>query len=307
MRSRKLFHYARVIVIALFLLVVYAIQVYAAAGESEPSSNSPLAEPGIFARVLKESLDSAGLGKFVSGPFGVRSPIETGIQSDYIPTVGLLVRVPVSFPISAPAKTDSPAEAKQGHGDLWEKYSDAGSRAGQHDRIIKLQKKIDTRERINLNNPNAMVHREEIRIDNPENIHLSVTGDELEDVGKLFVERFTPKVDIMIDGFLAAPYEESRVTNLREVILDVVAQYGHRVSSVQDGERIIVVVEAPMPGNPARIMIGEEDREPSWEFAPFHARLDGTEERMLIAVPKAAIASASTREAIVGQVTERRY
>ncbi|MCC6154475.1 MAG: hypothetical protein IT367_11985 [Candidatus Hydrogenedentes bacterium] len=306
MRYRRLFHYARVIAVAGFFVILYTIQVFAATGGSEPSAKSNSDEAEIFARVLKETLDLVGLGGFVPGPFGVRSPIETGIQSEYIPTVGLLVRVPVSFPISAPAKAENPDEQVQDHNDLWEKYSDAGSRAVQRDRIIKMQKKVDTSERVDLD-PNAIMHREEIRIDGPKNIRLSVTGDELEDVGKLFVERLAPKVDIMIDGFLAAPYEESRVTKLREAILDVVAQYGHRVSSVQEGERIIVVVEAPAPGGPARVLIDDEDSEPFREFVPFHTRLDGKEERMLIAIPKAAVVSASTRDAIAGQVTEKRY
>lgn len=306
MHYQKLFHYACVIAAAGFFVVLYTIQVFAASGGSESSAKLISDEAEIFARVLKETLHSAGLGGVVPGPFGVRSPIETGIQSDYIPTVGLLVRVPVSFPISAPAKADNPDEQVHDYNDLWEKYSEAGSRAGQRDRIMKLQKKIDTRERVDLD-PNAIVHREEIRIDGPKNIHLSVTGDELNDVGKLFVERFTPNVDIMIDGFLAAPYEESRVAKLREAILDVLAQHGHRVSSVQEGERIIVIVEAPAPGGPARILIGDEGNEPFRELAPFHTRLYGKEERMLISAPKSAVTSASTQEAIVAQITEKRY
>ena len=305
MLQEKLFQFMRISIAATFFVVVYTALVNAASGGSDPVSGSVSNEPQIFARVLKATLDSAGLGEFVRGPFGIRSPIETGIQADYIPTVGLLVRVPVSFPITAPTEVEAPEKPAPDSKDLWEKYSKSGLRVERDARVLKLQNADDSRGPVALD-PN-LVLRKEIKIDGPKNIHTSAKGDELDEAGKFFVERFAPKIDIMFNGLVAAPYEESRVTKLRETILEVVAQYGHRVSSVQEGERIIVLVEAPASGGPARVLLDQEDNEAIRELVPFHTRLDGKEERMLIAVPKSALLTESTRDAISAQVMEKRY
>ncbi len=305
---QKMFHYIRITAAAVVLVVVYTIQVYAASGGSEPSYGSILDEPEIFAKVLKETLDAAGLGEFVPGPFGVRSPIETGIRADYIPTVGLIVRIPVSFPISTPSSEPASVGADSESKDLWEKYSKGGGlRSEPGRRVVELRKEIDAPVRIQ-SGPNTVVHREDVRIGALRGIHEGKDG-ELDEAAKFFVERFAPQLDIRMSGLAAVPYDEARVAKLRETILDAVAKYGHRVSSLQEGERIIVLVEAPMSSQQMNVVVGEGEGEgePVEVFVPLHVRMDGKKEHMLIAVPKSAVVSASTRDAIAGQVTEKRY
>lgn len=201
-------------------------------------------EIGIMSRVLGESLsdDISGTTHMFAGA----SPFDSKIESSYIPTVGAIFTLSVGYPLRE-TKEEPNVERPQAdeNEDLWERYAER--RARMEDRSGSRQRGEDMRDQ----------YREESR--------------------NIVIQRYTrsqnPNISI-VDGVLRVDgpaYSAERVEALRHRVIDTLARYGHKLSSLPDDERILVIVEAARSSNSLRI-IGDRYREEGRLFRPENRR-----------------------------------
>lgn len=92
------------------------------AAGAAPSTSDPQRDAATFAKVLEASLNAANIGQWEGSPFGVRSPFDRNVSGEYIPSVGILIRLHVSFEI-VPPKGAGEAQQEEVSEDLWEQYA----------------------------------------------------------------------------------------------------------------------------------------------------------------------------------------
>jgi len=108
-------------------------------------------------------------------------------------------------------------------------------------------------------------------------------------------------------------FDKERVENLRIAILDTLSKYGHRITGLPEGERVVIIVHAPKsPGSDVQISpLGKQDGAASNEQRRVVIKLIGQglrkSERMLFSVPKPAIAAETNRDVLTEKIIEKRY
>lgn len=104
----------------------------------------------------------------------------------------------------------------------------------------------------------------------------------------------------------SAKYDPDKVSRMRDTILDVLAEYGHRLTCLQNDERVLVVVESPKVSKHRRESVERTGASEEIRKALL-LRFDPEMEHLLIAVPREAIASKTSREALLPRIVEKNY
>ncbi len=195
--------------IALAAIIGFGASTFAQ--DPEPEANSINDEVRTMSQVLQKSLQRADLVERGDVQVG-RSLFDGGVRGSYVPTVGIIFRVNVGFPIVEPKNSppDAAPEPKQEEEDtdLWERYSERGD------------------------GPVTYRYRGE-----PKSAAAAHTAEDIE----------TEVVEELIQ-FVAderPKYDPARVESLRRIVIETIGKYGHRVTQLKDGDRVLVVVEAP--------------------------------------------------------------
>ncbi|NUM52760.1 MAG: hypothetical protein HUU46_03870 [Candidatus Hydrogenedentes bacterium] len=264
-------------------------------------------QPDIFAKIIEESLSDAGLGEWIAGPAGLRAALGTGIRGEYLPTVGVLMHVPVSFPIFEPEPQTESVEPPAPPSDLWEKYSKAdGGAHGLPLDADAVRREIWTARTENGGPKSGVtdsVVEKTIRmdeLDRKRRVAISSTGlsGPAEDIS----------FDITLPAGSVPAYDSERVAKFNDALLDAVAKYGHRLTCIGDSERLLIVVEGPSPNVRRRsLTFSSGGAEPFTLALPRLAGLDAPKERKLLIVPRSAIAASTDRATLSPQVSETRY
>lgn len=208
----------------------------ASAQEEEEEAPSIDQELRIMSRVLSESL-----AEEIGGPramFAGASPFDSKVRGSYIPTVGAIFTVQVNFPIRKTEEEEAVGESSEDENeDRWEHFSQRSQRprsftargglsaGGQRDSII-----IELDER-----------REEGRRPGTTEAYFGAAGVYSDALGMYALAKF-----------VGPQYDAQRVEQLRRRIIETLAKYGHRMTSVENSDRILVVVEAPAASSGGR-------------------------------------------------------
>ena len=212
--------------------------------EDSESIHDPLRT---MTRILESTLNDAinpwnlhvlGDMPFLGSVFGSK------IRAEYIPTVGAIFTIPIHFPLR-------PSEDEKGNGaeeiveeDLWEHFSSANEHSSKATAPV-----LPTVELIE-----------------PLKIHINIEKDRVDeqvDGYRARAEQLKAKTygvadqDLFLsirDGFAwdfsfggRKPYDPVKVSALTHTIIETIAQYGHRLESMPNSERVLVVLEAPRP------------------------------------------------------------
>lgn len=176
-------------------------------------------ELGIMAKVIEDSLDRSGL----EGWHWVRgsvSAFEPRVKYEYYPSIGAVFTIPVSFPVidhSADAEPENAPEPPK-EPDLWERHSRA---------------EPETIETAPLEIPDSL----------PGIIAESIT-QAVTTATEFAVDPWGTKYHrYEVHG--SQNYDESKLNQLRLVLLEAVAKYGYRIEHLPADEKIVLAVEAP--------------------------------------------------------------
>lgn len=177
----------------------------------------------VMGRVLEEELRSDDGGIVPGVPV-----LGSRIDGEYIPTVGAIYFVPVSFPISGAVESVPAVEPEaRDDEDLWERFSQGRSwrRGGdrepeggeafwraQADRRQEFEDRLNRRMREHSTERFAFMDDSDL-------------------------------VRMFYGGGLS--YDPERVEQFRRAVIETVGKYGHRMTALPEGERLLVVVEAP--------------------------------------------------------------
>ena len=195
------------------------------------------------------------------------SIFESRIRTEYIPTVGVIFTIPITFPLH-------PSEDEKGKGaeetveeDLWEHFSRTSERASKAavpdvppiEPIEALKIQIDLKkERLD-----EQVDR--IRTQAQQQLKAKMYAAASQDLLLWAAQGFS--WDFSIGG--SKPYDPVKVTKLTHTIIETIAQYGHRLESMPNSERVLVVLEAPRPrGSAVEVIQSENDENIAYTPVP---------------------------------------
>ncbi len=284
-----------------------------------------------MALVLTESLQRADFindGPHVAGA----SPFDDRIDSTYIPTVGVVFNVPVRFPIVEPREpAPEPAEPKfNPDEDLWERFrSRNDSRDTARERMSDAGRE-EVRVRVEGQQDEQVIERREIeRRDRPE--------PALDRPGRL--DPWGNPYTFMV-GVDREPYDAAKVEALRNVVIETLAKYGHRMDDVPADERILVVIDAPRSprshqrkpeggdakfdqgfnpitggrdwtsgffGTESMRVLSPGEMMNGYTFLPEFAASRYFRDRWLISLPKSELSEGVSAETIASKIQEVRY
>lgn len=202
---------------ALTVLFILAVIPYMHANEVEAKPiNSDIEkanrELGIMARVLEASLDRSGLAPWLPVAAGT-SAFDPGIKVQYIPKVCATFTIPVNFPIFDPAKQPEQKEAP-----------------GQ-------EKPDDLWEKYALEGDQTR----ELKVRRPYSRLAQLEGA----IELRSVDEETKRKELFKWG-------EEHKQRLRDVLLETLAHYGHRLEHLNTNEeKIVFMVQAPMVQAPS--------------------------------------------------------
>ena len=206
----------------------------------------PAREVSIMSRVLEESLNRSALAKDWQGiPIGT-SVFEPVIKAQYIPTVGAIFSFSVNFPLKKPPAIPQVPEEKskdrEEDKDLWEKFTKEPETPLDGE---ALKKEIE----------NRITHTLDKNM-----TQLKVDVHKLQEMTPLPPGQSAPDPSMPMGGPMpgfegnvldimarTTAYDKEKVDVLRKTILNTLAQYGHRLKSLKDSERVLVVIECPKP------------------------------------------------------------
>jgi len=255
----------------------------------QPVAAETRVDPGeeltIMAKVIEGSLDEAGLGswKGVSAQIPGFGPV---VKSQYIPTVGAIFTVSVTFLIAEPSAEAPQKMDPQGDTDLWEKFlKESGKAESGEERTAETPDNLD---------------RLEDRLRTDELIFPSPGGPGLEyespDMAKRFMDWFPEMTG------RGPEYDEDKVARLHEVLVATLAKYGYRLSGVPAKERVIVIIEAPDAESTGA---GSPDAL-SQSFA-WIADQRRKSDRLFLGIDKSVLTEAASPEAVAKVVQVIRY
>jgi len=255
-----------------------------AAAQERAMSSPALREHELqtMSKVLEESLDESGLKDWKSISVGF-SPFQPLVRAQYIPTVGAIFTVPVSLPlIEPPPKPPEKAtpEEEEQEPDLWEKH--AGESLAP---VLPL--------------PDWF--REKI----------VVRGSD---------QPLPPFHQAAPDADRQPGYDEAKVQELRRVLIETLARYGHRMEHISDKERILLVVEYSPSGLAegigrqfARLLefrgsdTGDTAVRKPYGVPAAHPGAPSQRQSYLIAVGKSDLSAETSFEKLEKKVEEIRY
>ncbi|MCH8204586.1 MAG: hypothetical protein IID09_05445 [Candidatus Hydrogenedentes bacterium] len=211
-------------------------------------------------RIMTQILE-ASIGKDSLDRRPNLSVFDSKIRSEYIPTVGAIFTIPISFPLH-------PSEDEKGNGtedvveeDLWEHFSGASentSRAAAPP--VPPVEPLDTIE-IEINIDEEGLDEQALR--------LYKEAERLKTTLLYFPVRNRRSARQNGDAYTlivakSVPYDAVKVSTLTHTIIQTIAHYGHRLKSLQNSERILVVLEAPGPRGSAVISGVSNDNSIGW-------------------------------------------
>ncbi|GEM_PF-4144109 len=205
-----------------------------------------------MARVLEETLDRSALGEWHRITPG-RSAFSGRIETDYIPTIGAIFRLAVAFPLAEAPPGREPLAPPS---DLWEQMSEQRSPPPSSPAPPRPLPRPSEPGR--SASPAARPGGPEIEIERV--IPSQPPAPEERPVLRQPPPR-PPAARVRV--------ATNRPERLREALVSAFATYGHRLTVVPVGERIIVVVEAQSP-RPLQAPVWDGQR---------RGRATGTEER----------------------------
>ena len=234
----------------------------------------------IMAKVVESSLDESGLGSWKGLPAQIPG-LGPAVTSQYVPTVGAIFTIPVTFLIVEPPAEAPGREGPKPDTDLWEKFLNESG--GDRD-PVEVPRNLDQLE--------DRLRTEELVLSNPESPRLGYEApDSGDEVAKQFLN-WLPEV-----AGQPLTYDGDRVTRLRETLVSTVAKYGHRLSGVPPEERVIVIVEAPKAVDLASNSTDSLSQSLAW-LTERHRRKD----RLFLGFDKARLTEAATPEALAEPV-----
>lgn len=255
-----------------------------AAAQERAMSSPALREHELqtMSKVLEESLDESGLKDWKSISVGF-SPFQPLVRAQYLPTVGAIFTVPVSFPLIEPApkppEKETPEEEEE-EPDLWEKHAGEPLAPGL---------------------PLPDWFREKI----------VVRGSDLP---------LLPSYQAAPDADSQPGYDEAKVQELRRVLIETLARYGHRMEHLSDKERILLVVEYSPNGLAEGIGrrfaglfefrssgVGDTPVHKSYGVPAAPAGAPAHRQSYLIAVGKSDLSAETSFEKLEKKVEELRY
>ena len=193
------------------------------------------------------------------------SIFESRIRTEYIPTVGVIFTIPITFPLH-------PSEDEKGNGteeiveeDLWEHFSRTSERASKA--VVPGVPQIEPIEPLKI-----QIDLEKERLDERV-VRLLTQAERLK--AKTYAvasqHRYWPiqgiAWDLSIGG--SKPYDPVKVSKLTHTIIETIAQYGHRLESMPNSERVLVVLEAPRPrGFAVEVILSENDENIAYTPVP---------------------------------------
>jgi len=230
--------------LALWICVLGIAVPVLADNEPAPTEESdPEREVLIMSRVLEESLNRSALAKDWQGiPIGT-SVFEPVIKAQYIPTVGAIFSFSVSFPLKEPPPVPPAPEEKskdrEQDKDLWEKFTKEPEISLDSDALKKeIENKVTHDLQKNMTQLKVDVHKLQEMTPLPP----GQSNPEL-----MFLGEPMPGFEGNVPDIMArtTAYDKEKVDVLRKTILSALAQYGHRLKSLKDSERVLVVIESP--------------------------------------------------------------
>ncbi len=285
-------------------LALWALEGAALAQLPKSTKNADLTqEIDIFGSVIKDTLTDKGVVKGVAsgggggayampggpapmGPgfIGV-SPFDWRIHSQYVPTVGVIYMIPVSFPLvnpeekaEKPETTGTPEQPQ----DLWEK----------HEKEAEEPPK-----------PGGMPHAissGEMGLSGPE---VAALDEELAQLNMYGAQAALPA------GPAGPAYDPEKVKSLRSALLDVLAQYGYRLKDLPEDEQILFVVTSSgssFGGGPKSVFVrSDKAGKKRVSIVSSSGAQGGSGDQYLLAVKKKDLAAKLTPDQLEGKLTER--
>jgi len=298
------------IVFVLYLSLNAIAVVYAEQSDDTPTPDS---EGRIMARVLQDALSQADLGKWTTSPTPVLSPFNETVSSEYVPTVGVIIKLHVGFPLSKPveeAAGATPTSPAPPITDLWEKHE------GRN--VVKpmfIEKGITPRDGSPVEGDINVEIRNFGGGEGTGPGEASAAGPVFGTVaGPIALGDGAQPVNFMLTSPFEPPtYDAERVEKLRSSIISTIAKYGHRLSSLPNEERILVIVSGPVGrldllvskvmAGAGGTQSGSSVREAVRTFTSSRGETD----RLLISFPKSALMAESTPESLSGSLVQREY
>lgn len=269
----KLFHSCLVIILSMVILMMADLP--AANVEKEDIFESEIA---IMQQIIKENLDRAEISRpWKRFPFE-DSLLESPLRSEYIPTVGAIFTIRLSFPIKPPEKSPvpekTPATTPENE-DLWDRFSGrkpdqkpeqppastppSGSEPPQDLKDIRmdanpsskdpLPSKLSREVKKLMDNEdlqkelNDLVENLRVRTEQEAMEALSEANRAIREANRRYIESL--KLARRDAGVVDMNYSKEDFNAVRNAVIESVARYGWRMKSVKKKERILVILEAP--------------------------------------------------------------
>lgn len=238
-------------------------------------------ELGIMSHVIEESLNRSSLENW-RWVGGFTSPFEPNVRYEYLPSVGAIFTISVSFPLvdhAGGAKPGEPGPQPEKQPDLWEKHQkDDGARPPwtSGDREFRLEGRESGGDDFSIGNIEEIVRRSIAEA-------TKAVSDAVDDQNKNIkglAEKLKGnqwRMRTPSPRPWGTPYDESKVRELRRVLVGALAQYGHRIEHLAAAEKIMIVAETSGRGGMGIVVAPEalhfsQDGTPS--FAPIVTSLD---------------------------------
>ncbi len=261
----------------------------------------------IFGSVIEDSLTQKGVVKGLppgagrtygiqtGAPAGApgfigRSPFDWNIRCQYVPTVGVIYMIPVSFPLVNPEaekEGPEPSDTKEEEPDLWEKHEKGVQEGRQPGAALTPGMMYGMMEMFSPGELGPGANRS-----------AGAPGDP-----------FGPEMRPMGLGGPPAPvYDPEAVKSLRVTLIEVLAQYGHRLEDLPEDEQILFVVTSSSASavrfDSVFIRSGEGE-EGTEILLPGAAAKSGSRDQYLLSINKADVTAKRAPEEIEDKLTER--
>lgn len=200
----------------------------------------------IMTKILEASIGEASIERRPN-----LSVFDSKIRTEYIPTVGAIFTIPITFPLH-------PSEDEKGNGtedvveeDLWEHFSGASENTSKAAaQAVPPVEPLDTVDiQINVDKEGRLHEQAEQLYKEAERQRTKTFALAVQD---MTIYRVDGGFSWELTIGNSKPYDPVKVSTLTRSIIETIAQYGHRLKSLQNSERILVVLEAPGLRGPAK-------------------------------------------------------
>ena len=194
----------------------------------------------IMTKILEASIEKDTIDRRVQ-----QSVFDSRIRFEYIPTVGAIFTIPITFPLHPSQSEKGDASEEVVDVDLWEHFSSAsenGSRvAAQAVPPIEPPDTVN----IEINLDKEGLDEQLVRL--YEDVERSRAKTFVHAVQDIRLYRLDGGFSWELTIGNSKPYDPVKVSTLTRSIIETIAQYGHRLESMPNSERVLVVLEAPRP------------------------------------------------------------